>query len=380
MTPQLRFPQFKDNWQQMPLNSVAKIYDGTHQTPTYVKDGVPFYSVEQVTANNFDDTKFISEEVYAREQKRVTISRGDILMTRIGDIGTARYIDWNVRASFYVSLALIKQSDKYVGNFLSKYIDTDIFQRELWQKTIHVAFPKKINLGEIGNCLVKLPSIPEQQKIADFSTAVDEQIATINKKVGLLKKYKKSVMQKIFTQQIRFTDSESGSYPQWESKKLGDIATIKTGDLNVQDAQENGKYTFFDRSEDIKKYNKYSFDNEALIYAGEGSKFLPRYFKGKYGLHQRSYTIFDVYGVNMKLLYYFMLTQNNHFLRYAVGSTVKSLRMDCFTKCIIPVPSIKEQQKIAEFLTAIDEKITLEESKLKAANAWKKGLLQRMFV
>ena len=97
-----------NDWSRINLRDIARIYDGTHQTPNYVESGVPFYSVEHVTSGNFDDTKLISEEVFAAESRRVVVEKGDILMTRIGDVGNAKYIDWNVRASFYVSLALLK--------------------------------------------------------------------------------------------------------------------------------------------------------------------------------------------------------------------------------------------------------------------------------
>ena len=125
--PQLRFPEFEAEWKLKRLGDVTEIYDGTHQTPNYVKNGIPFYSVEQVTANDFTNTKFVTEEVYESERRRVVIEKGDILMTRIGDIGTPRYVDWDVRASFYVSLALIKQSDKYNSEFFSQYISTETF-------------------------------------------------------------------------------------------------------------------------------------------------------------------------------------------------------------------------------------------------------------
>ncbi len=100
-------------WDMKKLGEIAKIFDGTHQTPNYVDNGIPFFSVENVTANNFTNTKYISKDIFEKENKRVKIEMGDILMTRIGDIGTVRYIDWEVEASFYVSLALIKQSKLY---------------------------------------------------------------------------------------------------------------------------------------------------------------------------------------------------------------------------------------------------------------------------
>ena len=185
-------------WEKKLLRKIAKIYDGTHQTPNYVITGIPFYSVEQVTANDFQNTKYISEDVFKKENQRVKLGKGDILMTRIGDIGTAKYIDWDVNASFYVSLALIKHSDLFNSNYLSHYISTQNFQKELWKRTIHVAFPKKINLGEIGECEVELPPLPEQTKIANFLSVIDDKINHTQTQIEKAEVWKKGLMQRMF--------------------------------------------------------------------------------------------------------------------------------------------------------------------------------------
>ena len=185
-------------WEEKSLGEATKCYDGTHATPKYTKGGIPFYSVEHVTANQFANTKFISEEVWHKENKRVKLEKGDILMTRIGDIGTCRLIDWDVKASFYVSLALIKNSDPFIPNYLSQFIQSTLFQRELWRRTIHVAFPKKINLGEIGKCNLNLPDIDEQIKISEILELVDCKITNISKSIQNLKTWKKGLLQQMF--------------------------------------------------------------------------------------------------------------------------------------------------------------------------------------
>ena len=197
---QLRFKDdngqpFPD-WEERKLGEVAYIYDGTHQTPEYVKHGIPFYSVEHVTSNNFNETKFISEKVFEKELKK--IRKGDILMTRIGDIGTARYIDWNVKASFYVSLALIRMHEKLNSKFFCHYFNANDFQRELWNRTIHVAFPKKINLGEIGECRITIPVHTEQTKIANFLSAIDEKINTAQQQIEKTESWKRGLLQQMF--------------------------------------------------------------------------------------------------------------------------------------------------------------------------------------
>nr|WP_247710954.1 restriction endonuclease subunit S [Qipengyuania aestuarii] len=161
----------------VPLGSIAKVYDGTHQTPQYVSEGVPFYSVEHLTRNDFSDTKFIAREIYDAEIRRVKIERGDILMTRIGSIGETRLIDWDAEASFYVSLALVKPKPDISSRYLAHAMQGAHFQRELYKRTLHVAFPKKINLGEISECTIPLPEIDEQERIASVLDAWDKAIS-----------------------------------------------------------------------------------------------------------------------------------------------------------------------------------------------------------
>ena len=185
-------------WDEKQLGEITKIYDGTHTTPKYRETGIPFYSVEHLTRNDFLNTKFIAEDVFEKENKRVKLEKNDILMTRIGDVGTSVHLNWDVRASFYVSLALIKNSENFSSSFLKQFIESDYFQRELYKRTIHVAFPKKINLGEIGNCLVKLPCLAEQKKIATFLTKIDEKIQQINTQITQAETFKKGLLQQMF--------------------------------------------------------------------------------------------------------------------------------------------------------------------------------------
>ncbi|MFZ4589717.1 MAG: restriction endonuclease subunit S [Ignavibacteria bacterium] len=185
-------------WGEKKLKEITEIYDGTHQTPDYQDKGIPFYSVEHVTSNNFLVSKYISREVFEKENARVKLEKGDILMTRIGDIGTAKYINWDIEASFYVSLALIKSSKNNNSEFICHFINSNYFHAELHKRTIHVAFPKKINLGEIGECLIKHPSLPEQTIIANFLSAIDDKINLVSEQIEKAELWKKGLLQKMF--------------------------------------------------------------------------------------------------------------------------------------------------------------------------------------
>ncbi len=208
-----------EGWKKVNLGEVSKIYDGTHQTPDYAEQGVPFYSVEHITSNNFTDTKYISENVYQKENKRVKIEKGDVLMSRIGDIGTAKYIDWEVKASFYVTLALIKCRSEVNGKFLAFLINSAEFKREIWRKTIHVAFPNKINLGDISTCESIIPPFLEQNRIVAVLEVWDWAIEKLKRKIEVKKEIKKGLMQKLLSGKYRI----AGYSDEWVNHELEDL-------------------------------------------------------------------------------------------------------------------------------------------------------------
>ncbi len=404
--------RFKDNelqfpeWGSVKLSKLASIYDGTHMTPDYKESGVPFYSVEHVTNNNFRDTKFIAEDIFDKENKRVRLEKGDILLTRIGDIGTPKFIDWDVRASFYVSLALIKQSKHINSRYLSHYVNTSFFQRELHHRTIHVAFPKKINLGEIGECLVSFPTAAEQTKIANFLTAVDEKITQLTQKCELLAQYKKGVMQQIFSQELRFKDDDGQDFPEWEEKFLGELYSITSSKRVFQSEWTKSGVPFYRAREVVKLSETGNVDNELFI-----SLAMYNDYKIKYGVPKPNDllvtgvgTLGRLYVVKESDKFYFKDGNiiwfkssnkvNSQFVKQLFQSplikkqiedgasitTVGTYTIDSANKTKIPYPSLNEQEKIANFLTAIDDKLAHTQAQLTAAKQYKQGLLQQMFV
>lgn len=156
-------------------------------------------------------------------------------------------------------------------------------RKELIRKSCGSTF-LEISANEVRKIVVSIPTIKEQDKIAKLLSLLDERIATQNKIIDKLQSLIKGISSRIFAsiQGIEY--------------RMGDIVTITNGNSNVQDAvtqSKDGLYPFFDRSEDIKYLPTFLFDKEAIIYPGEGTEFMPRYFKGKFALHQRCYAIFD---------------------------------------------------------------------------------------
>ena len=382
--PQLRFPGFSGVWRENRLGNIARIFDGTHQTPKYVENGIPFYSVEHITANQFDDTKYISEEVFERENMRVKLEREDILMTRIGNIGMAKYIDWNVNASFYVSLALIKKNESFNSKFLSQLIHSPNFQRQLWKRTIHVAFPQKINLGEIGKCESILPTKPEQQKIAAFLTTVDNKIEQLSKKQELLGEYKKGLMQQIFSQAIRFKADDGSEFPDWEEKKLGGVGRIRKGSqLNKSELTDTGDYPAINGGINPSGYtDKWNTGkNTITISEGGNSCGYINFITSKFWSGGHCYSIEELKGDVLNRFLFQYLKFNEHLImRLRVGSGLPNIQKGEINNFKVNLPSLEEQTKIANLLSSIDSKIEQVGKQLRESKQFKKALLQQMFV
>ena len=192
--PELRFPGFTDAWEQRELAELCNVYDGTHQTPRYTNSGVMFVSVENI--KTLESDKYISEDDFKNEFK-IFPEFGDILLTRIGDVGSANIILDNIKRAYYVSLALLKP--KGVNSlFLLALLSSASVQSEIWKRTLHIAFPKKINKNEISKVIVSKPSILEQKKIGELIYALDQIITLHQRKLDHLQLQKKALLQQMF--------------------------------------------------------------------------------------------------------------------------------------------------------------------------------------
>ena len=236
-----------------------------------------------------------------------------------------------------------------------------------------------ISKNNLSKLTVNIPNKNEQQKIVDFISSIDKKIELLEDKHTYYQDFKKYLMQQIFAQKLRFADFTD----DWKITKLGEITQINTGNKDVKDKIDDGKYPFFVRSEKVERINSYSYEGEAILIPGDGKiGEVYHYINGKFDYHQRVYKISDFKShVNGKYIYYYL---EKNFLRQALRNTAKatvdSLRMDTLTKMPIELPSLEEQIKIADALSIADDKIDLVEKDIKIIKDFKKGLLQQMFV
>ena len=255
-----------------------------------------------------------------------------------------------------------------------------------------------ISATRLVNIKISIPSKPEQTKIADFLTAIDDRISQLSQKCDGLAQYKKGVMQKIFSQELRFKDEKGRAFPAWEEKRLGDVADIIGGGTPDTSVKEywNGNIPWFTPTE--IKY-KFAGDSVRAItdmgLKNSSAKKLPtgtllftsRATVGYVSISLKECTTnqgFQSFVVNSEnnneFIYYWILNNRNLFIEKSSGSTFIEISKKEIEKISIQKPSLKEQEKIAGFLSAVDEKISHAQAQLAALKQYKQGLLQQMFV
>ena len=346
--PNLRFPEFQGEWITYKIKDVLSIGNGRDYK--HLSNGeIPVFGTGGYMTS-VDECLYDGETTF---------------IGRKGSINKPFYYNgkfWTVDTLFYT----------HSFNGITPKFTYCLFQTINWLKYNEASGVPSLSKDTIEKIKIKIPGLEEQNKIAKLMFALDERITTQNKIIDKLQSLIKGISSRIFAsiQGIEY--------------RMGDIVTITNGNSNVQDAviqSKDGLYPFFDRSEDIKYLPTFLFDKEAIIYPGEGTEFMPRYFKGKFALHQRCYAIFDFNEIiNARFLYFYLKTRNSYFVKNAVGSTVPSLRLDTFQKLKVIIPSKKIQHSVSLCLSSMEQKCNAEKKILHKLLKQKQYLLRQMFI
>ena len=375
--PNLRFPEFQGEWEELGLSELLDFKNGLNPKPDKFCKGIKFISVMDILNNaviTYDCIK-ASVDVTEKELSDFSVEKGDILFQRssetLEDVGRANVYMDDKTAIFGGFVIRGKKKGEYDPQYFNYLLRSPFARKRIIPMG---AGAQHFNIGQEGLSKVKLhfANIEEQKKIGKMLSLLDERIATQNKIIDKLQSLIKGISSKIFA------SIKGVEY------RMGDIATITNGNSNVQDAiteAKDGLYPFFDRSEDIKYLPTFLFDKKAIIYPGEGADFMPRYFKGKFALHQRCYAIFDFNEIiNAQFLYFYLKTKNSYFIRNAVGSTVPSLRLDTFQKLKVVIPSKEIQHSVSLCLSSMELKCNAEKKILHELLKQKQYLLRQMFI
>ena len=391
--PKVRFKGFTDDWEQRKLEELVGIYDGVHQTPDYQDSGIMFLSVENIAT--IKSEKYISEEAFERDYK-VYPEKGDILMTRIGDVGTTNVVETAEKVAFYVSLALLKPNeiDSY---FLSNAMKTNAFQKGLRERTLVTAIPQKINKDEIGKIDIFITNNDEEQKkIGAYFSNLDHLITFHQRKCEQTKKLKKYMLQKMFPKEgqtvpeVRF----EGFTDAWEKRKFGDLGSVSMcRRIFKEQTATEGDIPFY-------KIGTFGGEPDAFISRALFEEYKEKYQYPEVGdmLISASGTIGrtveyageDAYFQDSNIVWFKHDDRvDNSFLKCIYssvkwsgieGSTIKRLYNDNFLKTEFSMPNAEEQKKIGEYFQNLDHFITLHQRKCDELQNIKKFMLQNMFI
>ncbi len=277
-----------------------------------------------------------------------------VVTGRSGSLGTVQYVTEKctpLNTTLYVK--------DFKGNnpkFVYYYLKT----MHLEQFNSGAGVPT-LNQNHLHSYGVKVPDLPTQKRIADVLSAYDDLIENNNKRIALLEKAAQGLYKEWFVR-FRFPGHEKAKFvnglPEgWSCVKLGEYANISTGKCNREDAEDEGIYPLFDRSQEIKKSNVWIKDCEAIIVPGEGTSFIPRYFQGKFNLHQRCYCVEPKLSKIGKFLYQILMLNRIYFLYVATGATVPSLRQNNFTSMKILMPEISLVNKFDDVVSSFMNEI-----------------------
>ena len=404
LVPELRFKGFDKDWVKKKLGSVAdKIQDGTHFSPQILENGDFMYVTSKNVKNGymeFSNIQYISKEDHISIYKRCDIKKGDVLITKDGTIGQVCVNELDQQFSILSSVAFIRPNIDYSNYFIYQILVSPIGQKEIESQIAGQAL-KRITLTKINNFEYYFPSLPEQQKIASFLSAVDEKIQQLTRKKELLEQYKKGVMQQLFSGKLRFKDENGKNYPDWEEKRLGEVCYIAksggtptstnkefyNGDipfLSISDMTSQGKYL----NHTTNHISKLGLENSSswivpvnsIIYSMYASVGFVAINKIPLATSQAVLNLILKKGINTDFIYYKLVDFQKEITQFITTGTQGNLNAQSVKNFKLEIPSIAEQQKIANFLSSIDDKIESTNQQITQSQTFKKGLLQKMFV
>ena len=393
LQPKLRFPEFEGDWHKNSFGSIGEIKMCKRILKEQTNDSgdIPFYKIGTFGSK---PNAFISKDLFDSYRRKYSFPKvGEILISAAGTIG--RKVVYDGKPAYFQdsNIVWLSHNESILKNTFLSFIYSNIH----WQ-TENTTIPRLYN-NIIREKEIVFPTLPEQTKIASFLTTVDEKIYGLKKQLSLLERYKKGVMQKIFSQELRFKDENDNGFPDWEEKILSEI--ISSFIVPMRDKPKEldgeipwcriedfvGKYLEKSKSnqgvsvDTVKMMNLKIFPINTLLVSCSANLGFCAIVKTPLITNQTFIGLVpNMELIDVEFLYYTMRLSARKLNTLSSGTTISYLSREQFEKFSISIPPILEQKKIAAFLTSIDEKIEKCQGQIQSMEKWKKGLLQQMFV
>jgi type I restriction enzyme S subunit len=411
-TPTLRFKEFSGAWEvKKTLGDVIEVMQSGISRMLNDSDvGLPVIRSNNLQNNKLDtsDLKYWYEvDDQGANLENYFLNEGDLLVNFINSpaqIGKcalyeSKFLKRNVIFTTNIMRLSFNKNADY--RFIFCFFQTNHYTKHIESITKPAVNQASFTTKEFKTLKIPLPTLPEQTKIANFLTAIDEKIAQLSQTAQLLTDYKKGVMQQIFSQQLRFKDDDGREFAEWDFIELEKVAfkvNAKNKDCSITNVLTNSatqgivnQADYFDR--DIANQNNlggyYVVEIDDFVYnprisnhALVGSLKRNNLVKG---VMSPLYTVFRFKNGSLSFFeQYFETTHWHDYMKSVANSGARHDRLnitnDDFLNLPVPFPSLPEQTKIANFLTAIDDKINHNQTQWDAMKQYKAGLLQQMFV
>ncbi len=397
LIPELRFKGFDSEWQTKRLGEIAKITTGS--TPStlveeYYNGNKLFVSPADIQGNRFVYTTKTTLTEIGFSKGRL-IRKGSVLFVCIGStIGKIAIASEDCLTNQQINA--LDSNKGFENNFIYELLEKNGVKIKL---LAGVQAVPQINKTDFSNFKYSIPSLPEQQKIASFLSAVDEKIQQLTRKKELLEQYKKGVMRQLFSGKLRFKNENGVEYPEWQRKRLGDL-TYKVGKKNKENIKYpiysiNNQEGFRPQSEQFEGLDSNERGYDISLYKIVNKETFA-YNPARINVGSIGYS-YDLDKVIVSSLYVcfktkdeledtFLLTYLDSFifkkdiLRFEEGGVRQYLFYENFCHIKMPIPSIKEQKRISTFIKSIENKMTKINAQINQTQTFKKGLLQKMFV
>lgn len=403
--PALRFPDFTGYWEKKKFNeifvfSTGKSIKQNEASPEFetpcVRYGELYHMYDEVITTVINKTNLDkSELIFSQGDEILLPSAGEDPM----DIGSASALTIkNVAIGRTINILKPSTTNVYSQIYVAYYINHKL-KKDISKLAKGVSISNVYN-SDLKTLEITLPTLTEQTKIATFLTAVDEKLQALKQKKTLLEQYKKGVMQQIFSQELRFKDDNGNEFADWEEKKLGDVCkTAKSGGtptstkreyyngdipfLSISDMTSQGKYLNYTSNH----ISKLGLDNSAswvvpahsIIYSMYASVGFVAINNIPLATSQAVLNLILKEGISLDFIYYTLVDFQKKIAQFVTTGTQGNLNAQSVKGFEIQIPCLEEQNKIANFLSAIDEKINHCQEQIGNTEVWKKGLLQGLF-
>jgi len=371
--PKLRFAGFCGGWEEKRLGEVASFWNGKAHEKDISENGKYVVVNSKFVSSDGKVKKYSDKQISPLEEDDIAVVMSDIPKGKA--IGKCFLIDKNQSYTLNQRIGGIK-SKEIINPFLFHILN----RNKYFLKFDNGVSQTNLRKNEILRCPVNFPLLSEQQKIAEFLGAVDEWIENLWGQKENLESYKKGMMQKIFSQEVRFKDDDGNDFAEWEEKRLGEVCEKESSGISANSLDDNcGEYKIYGANGKLKKVDFYQQNESYISIVKDGAGV------GRILICEPKTSVLGTLDIikpkeHVNLYFLYSLLSRIRFTKYTTGSTIPHIYFKDYKKEKIQIPNIEEQQKIAEFLTSIDNLINSKQQQITQAEEWKKGLMQGLFV